>query len=901
MPTTHEAHASSPTGLHDLQVGGRALPLGIAATSPRLSWKVDHPGLSSATAFTVTVAADQDALAAGEVVWRGTTDRPFVEYAGPALPSRARRVWQVIAVDGETTVISDVAEFEIGLTNGEDWSATWVRGYADPYRHESWDPAPYLRAEFDVDDPAAATAARLYATALGLYRVWVNGTQITGAAHFRPGWSGYHTRIFHQTYDVASALHAGRNVITAILANGWYAGRLGLLRKPGFYGDRPAFAAQLELDGTVVAATDAGWRTAPAAITGTDMLRGEWQDRRREPLGWHEPGFDDSGWFGVEPIAAPAASIDPQPHDSITTYRVHRGELVHEHARGPLVFDFGQNMVGWTRLTSPIDAGVEVIVRHGEILTPEQLVYRDNLRGAFQEDRYVVGETEGPVTVEPLFTSHGFRYAEVWNLPSTSEYGQFKRRDDTTIDALSVTGLPQLVGRFECSSAELTQLASNIEWTIRDNVLEAMLDCPQRDERHGWLGDAGAIVATAAYHFDMSAFLVKFTQDAADGQGDDGEIPNYVPVVPPSGLGPGAPGWSDGYIRLVHLLVERYGELAAARRLYPSMAAFLDHIDRHNPDGLRVHAVGANFGDWLSLPATPDQPYHTGFEYTQAYSTTPHDVHGTAHSYLSFVQLATIAARLGDDAEATRLRRRADQIRAVYLDTFVQSDGTILGATQAAYAQAIGVGLLEGDEARLAAAHLSDEIGRTGHVTTGIHGTQYVLSTLADHGHEALANELLLRKTMPSWLYMITQGATTVWEKWNGIAPDGTLATAEMNSFNHYALGAVGHYLFERIAGIDAAATTWTGTIDVRPNYTRDLDWVRCSYASPVGEIVSEWRWDGSRIDHDVTVPGGANAVVAAPSGAAVAVGDETPAGSVTLGPGLHTVVVTGADEALPR
>lgn len=915
MSTAHEPDAStSLDGLHTLQTGGRRLALGVPAATPRLSWKVGAgSGLGPATLHTVVVAADAAALDAGTAIWQTTTDRPFVEYAGPALGSRTRRAWRVIATDGATTVISPVATFETGLTAADDWQANWIRGVADPFRHESFDPAPYLRHEFELGDDAEAALAngapaRLYASALGLYRLWINGVEITADSHFRPGWSDYRTRVFHQTYDIRAALRPSRNVIAAIIAKGWYAGRLGLLRKPGFYGDRPALLAQLEVDGAVVATTDGSWRSTAGAITGTDMLRGEWQDLRREPHGWHDAGFDDRAWQPVEPIDPPAAAIDPQPHDSICTHAVLAGQLVHEHARGPLVFDFGQNIVGWTRLTSPMDDAVEVIVRHGEVLTPEQLVYRDNLRGAFQEDRYVAGPGHAPdapgdtpLTVEPRFTSHGFRYAEVWNVPSTTEYGQFKRRDDTTIEAIAVTGLPQVTGRFTCSNAALTQLASNIEWTVRDNVLEAMLDCPQRDERHGWLGDAGAIVATAAYHFDMSAFLVKFTQDAADGQGPDGEIPNYVPVVPPSGIGPGAPGWADGYIRLVHLLVERYGELATARRLFPSMRAFLDHVDRHNPDGLRVNAVGANFGDWLSLPAQPDAPFHKGFEYTHAYSTTPHDIHGTAHTYRSFAQLAEIATRLGDTDEAARLRRRADDIRAAYLDAFVEADGSIRNATQAAYAQALGVGIFEGAEAQVAADRLRAAIEQVGHVTTGIHGTQYVLSVLADHGHGDFANELLLRDSMPSWLYMVSKGATTIWEKWNGIAPDGTLATAEMNSFNHYALGAIGRYIFERVGGIDAADTTWSGEIVMRPNYTRSLDWVDCSYASPVGEIASSWRWDGSRVEHDVAVPGAATARFVAPVGTRVAADrDRDPDGdgaveALTLGPGRHRLLITGA------
>jgi alpha-L-rhamnosidase len=886
---------SRPAGIYALSAGGRDQPLGIPADRPRLSWSVgSDTEIDAAAGFEVAVF-DGAAADVGEALWTSRTERPWVNYGGPALPSRARRRWRVEATTTAGELIAAESSFEIGLRSADDWSARWITAPELPYRRESWDPAPHLRQEFEVgagDEPPVV--ARVYASALGLYRLWLNGVELTEDALLRPGWTDYRIRVYHQTFDVAAALRPGTNVLTAVLAGGWYSGRIGLQREPKFYGDRPALLAQLELeaaDGSRrTVATDTGWRAGYGAIQATDLLRGEYQDLRQEPEGWRESGFDASAWAAAVPADAPAGAVEPQPHDSIAGYEVRPGELVAEHARGPAIYDFGQNVVGWTRVHTTIKPTSELIVRHGEILTPEKGVYRDNLRAAFQEDRYVSPDNE-PRTVEPLFGFHGFRYAEVWGVPSVDPYGILKVPEDTKVEAVALTGLHRQVGSFECSNEALTRFAQNVEWTVRDNFLEAITDCPQRDERLGWLGDAGVIAPTAAYIFDVAGFVGKFVQDAADAQGEEGAIRDYVPTVTPADKRSGAPGWSDGYVRLVHLLVERYGDLATADRLFDSLNRFAAFIDTENPDGLRVNATGADFGDWLSLPEEDGLKPHRGYEYTQAFSTTPRPIVDTAHSYRTFVQLAEIADRLGHADYAESHRLRAEQIRQAYLDAFVQGDGSIRDATQTAYAQAIDWGIVRGEGAAQAAEHLRALIEKRGYLTTGIHGTAHVLPALCDHGMADLAVDLLLRDEMPSWLYMVGQGATTVWEKWDGIRPDGTLATAEMNSFNHCALGAVGRFLYERLAGIDASATTWTGEVRIAPQYTRALDWVRAGYEAPAGPIASDWRWAGEEIVHEVEVPGAATATFVAPAGFEVATIDGAPAGGeLKIGPGRHTV-----------
>ncbi len=484
---------------------------------------------------------------------------------------------------------------------------------------------------------------------------------------------------------------------------------------------------------------------------------------------------------------------------------------------------------------------------------------------------------------------HGFRYAEVWGLPSADTYGNYALPDDVEVEAVALTALPERVGRFESSNELLNRFASAVEWTVRDNFIEVPTDCPQRDERLGWLGDAGVISPTARYLLDVAAFLGKFLQDIADTQGPDGEIRSYVPPVPPGDRRPGAPGWADGFVRMAHVLADTYGDLPTVDRLFPALERFCDHVDRHNPDGLRVNEVGADFADWLSLPEKDGEPLHPGYAWTGARSTAPRPVVGTAHTYRSLRQLADIARWTGRDAAGRRLDERAEDVRAAYRKAFVGDDLAIDGATQTVYAQAIGFGLLGGPDAAVAAERLAAMVRARGHVTTGIHGVQHVLPALMRHGHAELAYDMLLREGMPGWLYMAARGATTVWEKWDGLRPDATLSTAQMNSFNHCALGAVGAALFEEVAGIRVGGALRAGRIGVQPVYSERLGWAGAVHDSPLGRVASRWVHHGERVDQEVVVPAGARVDFAAPAGWALADG----AVAASLAAGTHHLVLT--------
>lgn len=858
-----------------------------------LSWSVSGTRpLDAVKGFTVTVADTADAArnvgdgsGAGISTTTGLTQPRFV-FDASSLPSRTRKYWTVAATttSGEL-IVSAPAWFEIGLLEESAWSAEWIAAPLNTLRRENWDPAPLFRKTFELDEPPQH--ARVYATALGVYRAWINGTEVTADALLRPGWTDYDTRVYHQTWDVAGLLSAGENVVAAELAKGWYAGRIGLQREIELYGAQPLLRLQLEAGAgpSIVVASGAEWRYSHGSIQSADLLSGESQDLRREQGGWTSPGFDDAEWDVVETVPA-ETKVVPQPHDHVRIHAEHEGKLVWEHGRGPAIFDFGQNLVGWTRLEAKTLPKADVIIQHGEILTPHHRVYRDNLRIAFQEDRYTTADDKLHV-LEPRFTLHGFRYAEVWGLPSENPVGNYKALPGTKITAVSVDAGQETVGTFECSDDRLNALASAIQWTVRDNFIEVITDCPQREERLGWLGDAGVISRTAAYHFDIGAFVSKFVQDAEDAQGANGTIRNYAPAVPPGRATDGAPGWADGYVRLVHLLTARYGDLSAAQRHYDSLRRYLDFVDENNPSGIRTEAVGADFGDWLSLPEDPDEPSHPGYEWTGSRSTSHLPAVDTAHTFRSYCQLAELAEWLGDSGEAQRCRSRAEEIREAYLRAFVSADGRITGDTQTVYAQAIGYGLLGEASKAAAVQRLSEKVAALGNITTGIHGVEHILPVLARNGHADLAYRMLLKDDMPSWLHMIRMGGTTIWEKWDGLADDGTLSTSEMNSFNHCALGAVGQFLFEDVAGIDASTLAWDGMVRVHPSYHRALDWAKASYQAGPGLVESAWRWAGDDIIQELDVPPLLTAEVSVPPGFVHA---GSSGESVRLGPGHHTL-----------
>ncbi|HVQ95907.1 MAG TPA: family 78 glycoside hydrolase catalytic domain [Mycobacteriales bacterium] len=845
---------------YDLQTEQRREPLGLDEPCPRLSWKLDCDRRGAAqSGYRITAAArpvDLDDPA--RLLWdsgrRESGEGLLVPWDGPVLQSATRYHWRVEVWDEAGAPAAAARSwFETGLLYRADWAAVWVgrdpvgQPPVDPPRDD--DPAPpggaplFLRREFDL--ARRPVRARLYATARGVYEPRLNGARV-GDAELAPGWTEYHQRLQYQTYDVTELLREGANVLGAVVADGWWSGHVGFdPRRPAqHYGDAPAFLAQLVVDfadgSRRLVATDASWTEEQGATRSADLLMGEHVDAR-----WHRPGWDTPGAApdGVRRVAV----LDPDPGPLVAEpdhpVRVTREvPPVAVHQRGPhrFIVDFGQNLVGRVRLTvRGAAAGWQLAIRHAEILGGGEL-YRDNLRRAEATDVYTAGG-EPTEVFEPRFTYHGFRYIEIDNHPGDLA--------GTDVVARVLHSDTPWTGHFECSDPMVNQLQSNISWGQRGNFVAVPTDCPQRDERLGWLADAQIFAPTASRNADVAAFFARWMRDVVGGQDAGGAFRDVAPVV--SIRREAAPAWGDAGVIIPWHLWRTYGDREVLRRSFDAMVAWVEHIRRHNPDLRWRHRTGNSYGDWLQVDAS-----------------TPRDVLSTAYFARSAQLVAAAAEVLDRPAEAARHRALHAAIRAAFIDSYVAADGTVEGGTQTGYLLALAFGLLPPRLVPAAVRHLVADIeGRGNRLSTGFVGVGLLCPVLADHGRPDLAYALLHQEEFPSWGYTIRHGATTIWERWDGWTEHGGFQSAAMNSFNHYSLGSVGDWLFGRVAGIDQApGSVAYRELLLRPLPGGRLRWARATQQTARGTVACGWSLAGDRITVTATVPPGCTAVVELPT-----------------------------------
>ena len=695
-------------------------------------------------------------------------------------------------------------------------------------------PVPYLRHEFQVSKPVSA--ARLYVSALGLYEAHLNGVRV-GDDDFTPGWTDYNKRVQYQTYDVTSLLRQGGNAIGALLAPGWYAGNIGFAGTH-IYGRQPWFLAQLRVDYTdgtsQTIGTDDTWKTAASPLAAADIYQGETYDARNERAGWDGPAYDDSGWDAVT-LAAVTPNLVAQAGPPVRVDTVLHPVAMTEPKPGTYVFDLGQNMVGWNRLRVTGPAGTTVTLRNGEVLNPDGTLYTANLRGAADTDHYTL-KGGGEETYESRFTYRGYRYAEVTGYPGTPS--------PSSVDGVVAHADAPPNGTFTTSDPLVNQLQHNIVWGQKGNFFSVPTDCPQRDERLGWTGDIGAFAPTSTFNMDADGFLAKFTTDLADDQTADGAFTDVAPAV---AAGSGTAGWGDAGVIIPYTLWQRYGDLQVVRERYPAMTKWIDYLTAHS-DGLIRPAQG--YGDWLNVA-----------------DDTPLDLIGTAYFAHSADLVAQMADAIGEHDAAASYRTLWGRIRDAFDARYVGSDGTVGGGSQTAYVLALSGNLLPSAQVTAAAGKLVANIaGHGGHLTTGFLGTGELLPTLTRTGHNDVAYQILQQRTFPSWGYEIDRGATTIWERWDGIKPDGTYNDPGMNSFNHYGLGSVGDWMYQNVAGIAPAAPGYQKVV-VRPRPGGSLTWASARYRSEYGDIITHWSLDHGRFTLDVGVPVGATAEVWVPTG----------------------------------
>lgn len=847
-------------------------PLGVDETKPRLSWIIesDRRGASQ-SARRVRVASSAQILAAGAAdLWdSGRMEdncSAHIIYQGVPLTSRQTCHWQVqIWDDREASIISDPAFWSMGLLEDKDWQADWIAADPDylnraehavkPTKTEPGTP-PWFRKVFTANH--AVRKATVYASARGLLELYLNGRRVSDDI-FVPEWTDYNKRIHYRTYDVTDMIQAGRNVIGAVLGDGWYSGYAGWQETRGRYGLENSLLVQVEIilaDGSRhIINSDNSWKCAAGPILSSDFMMGETYNACCELTGWNRPDYDDKEWSAVRRVAPPAARLTAQQSEPVRITETIKPVSVCESAPGTWIYDLGQNITGWVRLKIRGPSGTRVTLRHGERLNSDGSLYTENLRRAKATDVYILNGRDEEIW-QPRFTFHGFQYVELSGLDS--------RPPEGTVTGCVVHSDTPPAGRFDCSHPLVNRLWLNGLWSQKDNFLSVPTDCPQRDERLGWTGDAQVFSRTASYNMDVAAFFTKWMKDIADAQTPEGVFPDTAPrlredsnFVGLDGLG-GAAGWADAGIIIPWMLWRVYDDTRIIQRHFDAMAAWLDYIQRTNPDGIRRNALGNNYGDWLCIPSD------TTFR-TQSPMKT---LLASAYWADGAAKLARMAKAIGYEKESDRFQDMFERVRQAFQKEFLLEAGQLAVETQTAYLLALAFNLLPEEIRNRSAEHLVDHIKNLNwHLSTGFIGIRYLNPVLTGMGQAAVAWRLLLNEDYPSWLYPVLHGATTIWERWNGWTAKGGFFNPQMNSFNHYSLGSVGEWLYRCASGIELDPhVNGFKKFLLKPFPGGKLNYAGAEYRSIHGLIKSRWQRQGNILTYDIAIPANTTARVYVPS-----------------------------------
>ncbi|SOD80010.1 alpha-L-rhamnosidase [Spirosoma fluviale] len=861
----------------------------VDVDAPRLSWELTSAGKGQVqTGYQIMVASSVALLNAGKPdLWNSAkvtgNATNQIEYAGKLLLARTVCYWKVRSWDknGQPGPWSAVASWEMGLLTKTDWTADWIGndltalGKGKTYHLP---PAPFFRKEIQLT--GLVKKARLYVTSLGLYECQINGKRI-GNDYFTPGWTDYNKRVYYQTYDVTTDLKTGKNALGAIVADGWYAGYLGyalLVGNPvvkNFYGNVPLLKAQLEVEYTngkkETIATDQSWKTNHGPILEADILNGETYDANLAFTNWSKTGFNDANWKSSTVFPDKSdRQLEAYPGDPVRVFEELKAKSVTPKAGGHYLFDLGQNFAGMVRLRVKGNKGDTIRLRFGEVLFPNGDIMTENLRKARAMDTYILnGDPQGE-TWTPKFTYHGFQYVDVAGF-----------RTAPTIDAITgivLTSATPETGSFETDNKLINKLYQNIVWTQRSNYFEVPTDCPQRDERLGWTGDAQAYVQSATFNNDISAFFTKWLVDLNDAQRPDNAYPIYAPAPNVRKTDTYSPGWSEAGIICPYTIYKTYGDTRVIRKFWPNMVAYLKFMEAKS-NGTYVYKEGSfaevspkgGFGDWLSVG-----------------KKTPPDMLATMYYGYAASMMADMARAIGKSEESAYYEGVFTKIKQAFLAHYADSEGRFKtnsaaygngegyvdgemgfeGHTQTAYANAIYMNMIGSDLTSKAGNWLAELIKANGNkLSTGFLGVKPLLPSLSMTGHTDVAYQLLLSTEYPSWGFEVVNGANTIWERWNSyIKGKGFENNAGMNSFNHYAFGSVNEWLFGNAAGIKANEAGYR-TFSIKPEIARQgLNFVNATYQSINGTIASSWKKEGNRIQLRVVIPVNTTATVFIPT-----------------------------------
>jgi alpha-L-rhamnosidase len=802
----------------DLRCDARREPLAVARR-PRLSWRLEG---AAATSVAVAVRGDGTSWTAA------VRDRPYVD-VDVDLPADLDLTWEVTATLDDGLTVTGASRFRTAPAD-DVWSgAEWI-GLRRPAEQDDRNrPCPELRGALEL--PGPVSSAVLHLTAGGTYRAWVNGERLPG--ELLPGFTDYRVRIPYETYDVTDLLRQGENALNAEVADGWWSGYLGFTGVRGQFGELPVLRAVLDVRGEDgsrhVLRTGRQWRGRFGQVVAADLQRGQVLDLRRPAPG------QDGAWSAVEVLPGPQGRLVPRACDPVQVARRQAAVARTEPRPGVFVYDLGANVVGRARVRLSGEAGTSVTLRHAEALHPDGTLYTESLRAATSTDTVLLAG--GEQVAEPVHTTHGFRYVEISGCAPP---------EPADVEGVVLTSVPELTGSFRCSSDLVSRLVDNVGRSLQGNFVDVPTDCPQRDERLGWTGDAQVFAPTASLLADVSAFFDKWLEDLYDAQSPEGAFPDVAPrVAMPTD---GAPGWGDAGAIVPWVLWEHYGDRRVLERAHEPMRAWVRYVQGRDAGLLWRGPRNNDYGDWLA-PLYPGDP-----------GITDKDLLAAVFAARSARLLARTSAVLGD-RRAAQDAEHADAVAAAFREEHLPSLATW---PQTACALALRFDVLLPEQVPQVAARLVADVEERGHLTTGFLGVAHLLPALVQAGRPDLAYRLLLREELPSWLYPVRVGATSVWERWDGWTEEFGFADPEMNSFNHYSLGSVVEWLLTAVAGLSPDEPGWS-VARVAPVVGPGLDWARGEVRTPYGPLSCAWRRNGSGLDLEVQVPPGQVARVVLP------------------------------------
>jgi len=857
-------------------------PLGIDVVKPRLSWVLESEEQSQKqTAFHILVASSEKLLERNKGdLWDtskiDSEQSNHIIYKGKELKSQIFCYWKVMVWDkGEIpSDWSSPSRWSMGLLNKEDWKAKWIglsrkknkrpiRKLVPKLRYK---PSPFLRKEFILTKKIKR--ATIYTTALGEYELYINGERV-GDHILAPEWTDYNKRTQYQTYDAKDLIKDGNNVIGAILGDGWYRGRLGPFGVlHDYYGTNLRLLMQLSLemeDGSIeIIHTDSDWMVLKdSPIQQSDHFRGEIYNTNKEQIGWDRPGFNDSEWLPAIIDNSINTELVAQMNEPIRIVKELKPIEITQPKKNVYIFNMGQNIAGWCKISlgkTICDSKATIKLRHAEILKEDGNIYTSNLRLVKAEDKYILRNIEER-EFHPHFTYHGFQYVEVTGLKSGVK---------PSLDMLTgcvIASDSRVAGSFKSSDSTLNKLWENILWTQRDNMISVPTDCPQRGERMGWMGDNTAYGQTAIYYMDMAGFYSKWVRDIRDSQADDGSYPDFVPY-PRSRIYDKllhnycCPGWADCGVILPWTLYLNYADKKILEEHYESAKKFVNYVHKLNPDLIWKNGIGKNYGDWLN----GDNFKIENFPKTG--SRLPEDVYSTVYFAVSTKILANMGEILGKIEDYDFYFDLANKIRDKYIKEFISNDGIVKGDNQAAYAFTLYYNLVDdGNRSKLVQNMIKSLRDLEFRISTGFMTTLPLMRELTRNNHNDIAYRLLFSRRVPSWFYMIDQGATTMWERWDGYIKGRGPQSSMMNSFNHFSIGSVGEWIYRTILGINLDENNpGYKHIIIKPQPGGPLTWAKGHYDSLYGKIEVEWRIENEKFNLTVKIPVNTTATVHLPN-----------------------------------